>query len=221
VQVDRRLWPGQCWWQFLFHAEREFVGNLRAFLPVAIQLLHFRTDAQGSGEPPQLSHPLNSGFRITTMDPIAVLAMGDWQWRLPQSAKCGPAAESIRLPAHAGSSLTGHIASPAAAKWGAASRNRVTAQAIPCLSRLPTSKSAKCSKAASWRGVTSTDTSTRPCRRRSRYASLRWHARSRVPSIVIIARLPRFLFLGPNPQLSLDCRLYMPGLGRRNPDAWG
>jgi hypothetical protein len=85
VQVDRRLWPGQCWWQFLFHAEREFVGNLRAFLPVAIQLLHFRTDAQGSGEPPQLSHPLNSGFRITTMDPIA--GAGDGRLAVAASAK--------------------------------------------------------------------------------------------------------------------------------------
>jgi hypothetical protein len=27
VQLDRRLWPGQCWWQFLFHAEREFVAT--------------------------------------------------------------------------------------------------------------------------------------------------------------------------------------------------
>ena len=138
-------------------------------------------------ETPQLAHSFNSGFGVATVDPIAMRAPRGRHWRLPQGPKCSPSARDFQCCAHAGSSPSGHKASPAAARCGAVARNRVTARATARLSRSPMSKRANRSKAASWRGSTSIGTHTRPCRRRSRYASLRWHARSRVPCIAVIA----------------------------------
>jgi hypothetical protein len=77
------------------------------------------------------------------------------------------------------SSAAGQSASSSADTCGAASRNRNTAHAFDALSRWPISSRASRSNAASWSGPTSTCTGTRPCRRRSRYASLRSPAPAR------------------------------------------
>jgi hypothetical protein len=130
--------------------------------------------AHDSDEPPDLPHSPDSRSRIAAMDPIAMPMMSKRRWRTSQHPERGPAGRGIRQSCHgAASSLSGHSASPMADRCGAASRNRLTAEAIDALSRSPTSKSANRSKAASWSDPTSIDTDTRPCRRRDRLRSAR------------------------------------------------
>jgi hypothetical protein len=97
-----------------------------------------------------------------------------------------------------GSSPTDQSASCNAETCGAVSRNLETAQAMHALFLSPMSNSANRSNAVSWLGPISTDTSTRPCRRRSRCAWVRCRPCSR-----------RWLFVAPLSQNSFVSMVFI------------
>jgi hypothetical protein len=71
-----------------------------------------------------------------------------------------------------GSCSADQSASSSAETWGTVPRNLETAQAMLALSLSPVSNRANRSNAVRWLGPISTDTSTRPCRRRSLFRTL-------------------------------------------------
>jgi hypothetical protein len=84
------------------------------------------------------------------------------------------------------SSSVDQSASSNAETWGAVSRNLDTAQAMHALSLSPLSNSPNRSNAVSWLGPISTDTSMRPCRRRSRCAWVRCRPCPRRWSVMLL-----------------------------------